>query len=54
MILRERQLRECTDMGQESINSIQSKNITESKTKWPYGQVTLEWKLNGTWIDGLP
>lgn len=41
-------------MGQESINSTPSENVTESKTEWPYGQVTLEWKLNGTWIDGLP
>ena len=41
-------------MGQESINFIQSENVTESKTEWPYGQVTLEGKLNGTWIDRLP
>lgn len=54
MVLRERQLRESTNLGQEYINSIQSENITESKTEWPYGQVTLEWKLNGTWIGGLP
>ena len=41
-------------MGQESINYTPSENVTESKTEWPYGQVTLEWKLNGTGIDGLP
>lgn len=53
MVLKERKLREYTDMGQQSVNSIKSENITGNNAEWPYGQVTLEWELNGTWIDGL-